>query len=211
MLAHRPFLLKNLSNRDETRDMARECISECISAAQSVLETVDRMARDGRLFHAFWWTHYICFCALVVVYVWAIQQSNSKGDDDNYSKIFDLAERCLTHLAQATASDAPSRRYSIILQELRTEAKRKTTKRPPDSLLPIPNATELNGNRLPTIQSMTSPSQVWEPAFGSPLGTEIPTMADFLDDWHTTDWLELDSSAFAGFDHNPIASMADLG
>ncbi|KAF2253741.1 hypothetical protein BU26DRAFT_393568, partial [Trematosphaeria pertusa] len=128
MLAHRPFLLKRWTrDRHEIRQMARENTNECVAAAQSVLESVDRMAHEGRLFHAFWWTHYVCFCALVVVYVWAVQKSNDyyDGAEHNHTKLFDQAERCLNHLAQATATNSPSRRYSIILQELRAEAKRK--------------------------------------------------------------------------------------
>jgi hypothetical protein len=212
ILAHRPFLLKNLSNRADTREMAKESIRECISAAQSVLESVDRMARDGRLFHAFWWTHYVCFCALVVVYVWAIQHSNntSESGECSYVKIFDLAERCLTHLAQATASNSPSRRYSIILQELRLEAKRKTARRAPESLSTLAT-TDITGNQLSALQDSTPVEGTsWEPVFGSPIDTALPGMSNFLDDWQTTDWLELDSSAFVGFDNSPLNWTSDM-
>ncbi|KAF1961130.1 hypothetical protein CC80DRAFT_373337, partial [Byssothecium circinans] len=128
MLAHRPFLLKNVTrDREDLQDLAQESISECTGAAQSVLHTVDRMARDGKLFHAFWWTHYVCFCALSVIYVWTIQQSDvSDNDRTSHIRVLDLAENCMRHLEQATATNSPSRRYNIILQELCAEAKRKT-------------------------------------------------------------------------------------
>ncbi|KAF2023056.1 hypothetical protein EK21DRAFT_119124 [Setomelanomma holmii] len=127
ILTHRPFLLERcLRDNGEMRTLARQSSNECITAAKSVLEAVDRMAKEGRLFHAFWWTLYVCFCALVVVYVWAIQESNDDSTVDERRKILDNAERCLGHLAQATATNSPSRKYSIILQELRAEAKRKT-------------------------------------------------------------------------------------
>ncbi|KAF2177430.1 hypothetical protein K469DRAFT_696606 [Zopfia rhizophila CBS 207.26] len=199
ILAHRPFLLKNLSTRHEMRELAKESIAECISAAQIVLESVDRMVRDGPMFHAFWWTHYVAFCALVVVYVWAIQQSNSEASDRGYAKLFDLAEKCLTHLAQATATNSPSRRYSIILQELRAEAKRKTARRPQESAHHIAQH-EANDSQLSHFQNATLGVEGhWEPVFGSPIDAAVPGMPSFLDDWQTTDWLDLDSSAFGPF------------
>lgn len=129
MLAHRPFLLENtVRHSDSLRLLARESIKECIKGAQSVLEFVDRMAHESRLFRAFWWTHYVCFCALVVVYVWAIQESHNDPTVAERRKVLDQAEKFLNHLAQATATNSPSRKYSIILQELRAEAKKKTAR-----------------------------------------------------------------------------------
>jgi hypothetical protein len=206
MLAHRPFLLKNtVRHSDDLRQLARESIAECIKAAQSVLEVVDRMAREGRLFHAFWWTHYVCFCALVIVYVWTIQESNNNPTVAERRKILDQAERCLNHLAQATATNSPSRKYSIILQELRAEAKRKTAKAMQESshvisMSAIAAGTDTVQVPIETVQGEemhdVNVSQLWQPLFGSPVDTTTPGLQNFLDDWQTTDWLDLDSSAF---------------
>lgn len=208
MLAHRPFLLKNTRRHSEDlRRLARESITECIRAAQSVLEAVDRMAREGRLFHAFWWTHYVCFCALVVVYVWAIQESNNSPTVIERRQILDQAEKCLNHLAQATATNSPSRKYSIILQELRTEARKKTARAMQEpSQLPASVASiaigsdamhgQLGVSSEQAMQHMTV-EQLWQPLFGSPIDTSTPGLQNFLDHWQTTDWLDLDSSAFA--------------
>lgn len=219
MLAHRPFLLTNLTRNNEgMRSLAREGRAECISAAQSALETVDRMAREGRLFHAFWWTHYVCFCALVVVYVWAIQESNNSSTMEESSAILEQAERCLQHLAQATASNSPSRKYSIILQELRAEAKRKTARPMPEHahvLSPStahmlggdqPNARHGSVNDL-AVHGADPALQTWQPLFGSPIDTSIPGLRNLLDDWQTTDWLHLDSSAFGPFPEFDTASL----
>lgn len=216
MLAHRPFLLKNVTrDRQEIRELARESINECITAAQSVLESVDRMAREGRLFHAFWWTHYVCFCALVVIYVWAIQQSNNtpESGDHSYARIFEQAERCLAHLAQATATNSPSRRYSIILQELRAEAKRKTARRPPDAASSVTVHDGQGGEFVhlsPASGSNAVPAQ-WQPMFGSPIDTATSGLPDFLDNWQTTDWLDLDSSAFGPFPTFDTESLGWIG
>ena len=201
--------------------LAKEGLAECISAAQSVLEAVDRMAREGPLFHAFWWTHYVCFCALVVVYVWAIQESNNSTTLDTRRNILDQAERCLQHLAQATATNSPSRKYSIILQELRAEAKRKTA-RPiqeqahmmatsliPTTVFDSSQTQESQGvlQNLPA-HGVDAAMQMWQPLFGSPIDTATPGLQNFLDDWQTTDWLHLDSSAFGPFPESDNASLA---
>ncbi|XP_014554722.1 hypothetical protein COCVIDRAFT_39465 [Bipolaris victoriae FI3] len=207
MLAHRPFLLKNtLRDNGSMQDLAKDSLHECIVAACSVLDAVDRVAREGRMFHAFWWTHYVCFCALLVVYVSIIQDtyrdSMSVGDRQN---MLDQAENCLQHLARATASNSPSRRYSIILQELRAEAKRKTAV-PTQEYLPPSSATTVAGNPITLpVEAVNDPDpsnptlQMWQPLFGSPMDMTTPGLKDFLDDWQTTDWLDLDSSAFGPF------------
>lgn len=118
MYVNRPFLLKNFGATGTTDARIKGIIHDCISAASGALELVDSMASDGTVFHAFWWTHYVSFCALTVIYVWHIQQRTPFEE-----RLFELAERCQDHLAKATGSNSPSRRYSIILQELREEAK----------------------------------------------------------------------------------------
>ncbi|KAL6706231.1 hypothetical protein ACN47E_005966 [Coniothyrium glycines] len=201
MLAHRPFLLKvKTRNSDVTQTLAKESVAECIAAARSVLNAVDRMESEGRLFHAFWWTHYICFCALVVLYVWAIQESSNTTTSEERQSMLDQADRCLQHLAAATASNSPSRRYSIILQELRNEAIRKTSRtvleatatvgRPIEEHL-VDGATSTFGPDATTEQ--------WHSMFDSSTDTATPGLQNLLDDWRTTDWLHIDSSAFGPF------------
>jgi hypothetical protein len=213
MLAHRPFLLKNTFRDDEgLRALAKETLAECISAAQSVLEAVDRMAPEGRLFHAFWWTHYVCFCALVIVYVWAIRELHDSPTINEHRRLLDLAERCLNHLAQATATNSPSRKYSIILQELRLEAKRKTARpfREPNATARIARADHaVNADTLEIGLSMADEHgrDIWQPLFGSPMDTTTSGLQNFLDDWQTTDWLHLDSSAFGPFSDSSNDSL----
>lgn len=209
MLAHRPFLLNNtFRNNGDMRTLATESLAECISAAQSVLEMVDRMAREGRMFHAFWWTHYVCFCALVIVYVWVIQDSSGVPTITERHKLIDEAERCLSHLAQATATNSPSRKYSIILQELRAEAKKKTTRHlqghNSTSRAPIVGHSTASGEANDAHSSATDHvPQSWPTVFNSPIDTTTPGLQSFLDEWQTTDWLHLDSSAFG--------SMSEFG
>lgn len=121
--ANRPFLLS---------EGAYENVAKCITAAQNSLELLNRMAEDSTLFHSFWWTDYVIFCALAVVYVWEIQRLTRSiygNDDQSLSKLFDLAEKCHGYLKRASTSVSQNQRYSVILDELRFEAQRCRTAR----------------------------------------------------------------------------------
>lgn len=218
MHANRFFLLGNFSSRSSEMQVA-----ECIRAAKTVLEIVDGLARDSPIFHAFWWTHYVSFCALVVTYVWEIRQQQIQRDAStaagaktppvDRTALLDLAERCQMHLAQATATNSPSRRYAIILEELRSEAQQQqqpgrgtvanTAGRPEGNTVP---EAERGGPRDHTVvlqcEQNIQPFHVNEisahgfapamldPAdgFGSLPGNPI------FETWNMTDWLDLDSS-----------------
>ncbi|KAI8178030.1 hypothetical protein KHU50_003414 [Colletotrichum sp. SAR 10_65] len=232
MHANRLFLLGNLSSGSETQ------ILECLGAARTVLETVDGMAAEGPIFHAFWWTQYVTFCALLVTYVWDIQQKRrgisleSEGKI-KHAKLMDLAERCQTHLAHATASNSPSRRYAIILEEFRTEGlgqmTRKNNGQPPmasQAAAPRPAAPAADTQtQLPQPQgngATTMGAFDFNSAYAAGSGTvDLMDQGDpgllgsnLLDEWQTTDWLDLDSSAFGPYldiDANPYAWMPDIG
>lgn len=200
ILAQRPLLLTRTTQHHEDMDpLTKEGLFQCTNAAHTVLETVNSMAKEGRMFHAFWWTQYICFCALAVVYVWAITDSNNPASLDERCMLFDKAECCSLHLAQATATHSPSRRYSIILQELRAEAKRKTGRGDAEQaaqgdVLPHVMTESISEHARPLGQGG---SHIWEPAFANATDTVTPDIQNVLEDWQTVDWLQLDASAFA--------------
>ena len=80
---------------------------------------------------AFWFTHYISFCAITTLYVYALQEnsvlrsrSTQQVGREEYtpsSDHFEAAEKCQRRIAQTTAKNSPFRRYNIILDELRRE------------------------------------------------------------------------------------------
>lgn len=197
MHANRPFLLIN--GHGKSSDMAANNVSRCLSAARSVLETVDIMAEDGTMFHAFWWTHYVTFCALAVVYVWEIQQTTSRAAPNgeySHSELFVLAERCQLHLAHATASNSPSRRYSIILQELRQEAQNCSTRSlqcnvASESQTDLPATYGIQPvNKQGTADITDLEQQV---LFQDSTFANFNSMQGILDGWQTADWLDIDS------------------
>ncbi|EQB56478.1 hypothetical protein CGLO_03512 [Colletotrichum gloeosporioides Cg-14] len=232
MHANRLFLLGNLSSGSETQ------ILECLGAARTVLETVDGMAAEGPIFHAFWWTQYVTFCALLVTYVWDIQQKRRGILLENegkikHAKLMDLAERCQTHLAHATASNSPSRRYAIILEEFRTEGLGQMSRKN-NGQLPLASQAAAPRPAAPATETQTQLPQPqgngattiggfdFNSAYAAGSGTvDLMDQGDagllgsnLLDEWQTTDWLDLDSSAFGPYldiDANPYAWMPDIG
>jgi hypothetical protein len=189
MHAYRPFLLG--SSEPSSSVPLNDTVSECIGAARMALETVDDIVSDGTLFHALWWTPYVTFCALAVVYVWEIQQKNSQGEPASEDpSLFELADRCQNLLAQATAGDSPSRRYSIILEELRLEA------RCPQQ---VTTQSISEGNQTTQLDSSSLQADLGnlfqEPgADATAAGIYQNNMPVPLSDWQATDWLDLDSS-----------------
>lgn len=136
----RSFLLNNftdLTRRPSVPDpMVATHVRKCIDAAENVLSLVDSLAKQGAFIQSFWFTHYVCFCAITVVYIYTIQQhrlfsalgDSSPGNTEVTSRslsLFAVGETCQQHLAEATRENCPSRRYSIILEELRLEVHRQ--------------------------------------------------------------------------------------
>lgn len=184
-------------------------VAECIGAARAVFDIVDGLAAEGPLFHAFWWTHYVTFCALVVTYVWDIQLRRrgvvlSAEEQASHAGLMELARRCQTHLAQATATNSPSRRYAVILEEFRSEAMgqkgMQEREQHAHAFGEEPQVRQFGGDVhgqqhvMETYgQGMFEPQPVMMPDEAVPMGYNL------LDDWNTTDWLDMDSSAFGPY------------
>lgn len=139
----RSFLLNDftdLSRRPKVpHPMVSSHVQKCIQAAEDIMTITDGLAHQGVLIQSFWFTHYVCFCAVLVIYIHTIQQHRkslsgprasvssvgSPHDSDKLRQLFYLAESCQQHLAEATRKNCPSRRYGIILEELRQEVHRQ--------------------------------------------------------------------------------------
>lgn len=184
---NRPFLLSGAES---------ENVIECILAAKASLELVNRMAGDSTLFHSFWWTHYVIFCALAVVYVWEIQRTTRSADErDNQSfgEIFDLAERCRGHLKRASTGLSQNQRYSVILDELRSEAQRCRFLR---GNLSNPYQGGLHDAEADTSTDIGFPFLQDPGMFGSDPGAMLHKgiMPNVPDSFLFSDWQTLDSS-----------------
>lgn len=203
----RPFLL---DHSDNCSPAMRECVTQCISAAKLALEIVDAMFSERSvLFHALWWMPYVTFCALAVVYVWDIQQRSVESADSDNALLFDLAERCQNHLAKTISVESASRRYSIIIEELRQEARLgpQHASRPfltgdchGGSML---SSDHESGTALDELGSMFEDHESATSSFMSSLNP--------LSQWQPADWLDLDSSVCSGNFLQLAAKANDTG
>ncbi|KAK0622201.1 putative transcriptional regulatory protein [Lasiodiplodia hormozganensis] len=216
MHASRPFLLGHTTTGSDDDDgqygevsAVGDAVAECLAAAKVALQTVDAMAGDGTLFHAFWWTYYVTFCALAVVYVWEIQQRAGRDaagtDNGSLRRLFDLAEKCHAHLQKATAADSPNRRYSIILEELRLEARHASSRAGAGTWYDV-NEQMIRPSYV-TSGSMDANTQGVGDTVTSELEAALAQEGEMnfgpmwnpLEQWEATDWLDLDCSAFEPF------------
>lgn len=191
ILSNRPLLLidSNVDNKSN--------VNACLSAAKSILDTVLGFISDTRTFPSFWYTQNVTFNALSVVYVWLIQRKRGRlaGHNPPHSdeELYQLAETIQKHLGEATLTNAPSLRYSIILEELQQEASRLMQKsnkcRPPNLSGLLETSAEAHPYSTPANPSDSSPSSnrpgsmSWDTLSGDfPLDPDI--------------WLQLDSFPF---------------
>ncbi len=139
ILATRQFLLSSfvdLTRPVTNMDEREEChIQECVEAALIAVDTVSGFVEYGMLYRTFWFSQYISFCAIATLYVYTIRRFHAQrtycgslGDDSNnvaskrsYTECFEAAEKCRTLIANKTENNSPSRRYSIILDELKRQ------------------------------------------------------------------------------------------
>ncbi|THC89404.1 hypothetical protein EYZ11_011149 [Aspergillus tanneri] len=128
----RLFLLNDC--KDIPQSGVATYVHKCIGAAEEIMTIINGLASRKALIHGFWFTHYVCFCAITVVYIHIIKQhqASSTGDPSNNVEnssqlqyLFSLAETCQQHLGKATSRSSPNRRYGIILEQLRLEVHRQ--------------------------------------------------------------------------------------
>ncbi|KAI0535319.1 fungal-specific transcription factor domain-containing protein [Xylaria digitata] len=239
---NRPFLLGTEGITDEHAEptegppedyhqAADESIAECIAAAHTALHTVESIVSDISVVNALWWMPYVSFCALAVVY--------PRDSEHDFQNILALAERCHLLLSQdfrsstgSSASfppqmaDSPSRRYSIVLEELRLEARDHSARNTllslqPTAALDTPNstieatATMSRHQQVMAQNTMAAQSPVQDQGDTSNISGEATfnyvgdiysaNAADTattgllpisFQEWQTSDWLGLDASAF---------------
>jgi hypothetical protein len=139
ILANRQFLLSNFIDltcpASHTDDRVESHIQECVEAALVAVNTVSNFVENGMLYRTFWFSQYISFCAIATLYVYAIRRyqmqraTAQQMDEDNtiqvpkrgYMEYFEAAEKCRVLIANKTENNSPSRRYSIILDELKRQ------------------------------------------------------------------------------------------
>jgi hypothetical protein len=137
LLVHRPFLLSNFADltrrsliTQNSASLVRtsESVLECLKAATSIVGIVNDMFEGRRYFRAFWFTHYFAFSAVVVLYIYVIQQRSTPREA--WRRYFDMAEKCQRQISDQGSNNSFAQRYSIVLEELRVEAMKQTVNAP---------------------------------------------------------------------------------
>jgi hypothetical protein len=138
LLVHRPFLLSNFASLTHFEPAAaargggpvddahpaleltcKENLKHCLDAAMGIVRVVDDMA-ENQVFRAFWFTQYYAFCAVVVLYIYRIQQGIVEpGKCEGY---YAAGLRCQGVLSSISEADCLCKRYVLVLEELRIEA-----------------------------------------------------------------------------------------
>lgn len=125
MLISRPLLLRS-NLKDLSLDQQRQynaAILSCLAAAEQVCDFVNVSAQENQFFKAFWLTQYVAFNAISVAFIYLSERSkgnlpvNTSRPD---AAFLSMVTTCQHHLAKATTDTAPSLRYSLVLEELRT-------------------------------------------------------------------------------------------
>ncbi|CAI6335337.1 unnamed protein product [Periconia digitata] len=130
ILINRPFLLSNFANLTRKEGPicgpsadTKENVQACLDAAMGIVHVIDDYSASGmQLVRAFWFTQYYAFCAVVVLYVYRIQQGIV--DPGKCQGYFTAGQRTQGVLENISESDCLSKRYCLVLEELRLEAAR---------------------------------------------------------------------------------------
>ena len=96
-------------------------VAHCLSAAMGITRVVDDIS-TSHIFRAFWFTQYYAFCAVVVLYIYRIQQGIVEpGKCGGY---YAAGRRVQGILSRISGEDSLSKRYCLVLEELRREAEK---------------------------------------------------------------------------------------
>ncbi|KXS94792.1 hypothetical protein AC578_2515 [Pseudocercospora eumusae] len=197
MHTNRSSLLRLTPSETLYSDAYNKSAIQCVHAAMEVLKIVDRMAKEGPLFHAFWWTHFVTFCALSVAHVWQVQRQKCSTIDTRLQEeqLSDMMGVYEAHLAHATAINSASRRYCIILKELKAEATRAKARQQEKQVATISGhygiiSEDRDERTRDHIQEDTSTAPLT-----APMASPGSVSHTWLDEWTATDWLDLDASA----------------
>lgn len=150
LLIHRPFLLRDFASlthmpthrswgsaNTPAPDTSAN-VAACLDAAMGIVRVVDDVFTSSNLFRSFWFTQYYAFCAVVVLYIYRIQQHLvTPGTCEGY---FAAGQKCQRQLESVSESDCLARRYCLVLEELRVEALRQTSRLSEPAVTPMAEA-----------------------------------------------------------------------
>lgn len=138
MFVTRPLLLRDYSQEPICQTLRKSLLS-CVVTARDTLELVLELANGKQLFTTFWYTQYVAFNALSVLYIFLSNSrkgrishswllSDISETDDTAGSLIDLAQldsltnKAQFYLGEATEKNSLAWRYTTVLDALRSEA-----------------------------------------------------------------------------------------
>ncbi|EXJ80154.1 hypothetical protein A1O1_08296 [Capronia coronata CBS 617.96] len=231
ILLHRPFLLRRsassssvgVGQMESLQTKINSSIQKCLQAACKIISILRELTEKNRMYHAFWFTHYYVFSAIVILYVYVIQNHSKAADV--WKPYLELGQQGQRDLSACGTGVSFAQRYVVVLSELQNEAQRlihkeprwnRWTNRPRSEKRVVPSDQPASTDR-PALQGNTplTPDIVQPRGHGQQQGLvddfPLPRTGDqdaeynvlqqsttpsFLTD--LTDWAEFDSLAMAG-------------
>ncbi|KAK3623873.1 hypothetical protein LTR56_021329 [Elasticomyces elasticus] len=193
MLVTRPLLL--------VESLAAQIhVVDCVNAANSTLQMLTGPKSEGTIFATFWFTQYVAFNAVSIAYIWLIQRKRGRwaGLHVMFSdeRLLEEAEVVQRHFEEALEMNAPSLRYHVVLEELRQELKRSSTRGQTRTRM---DGVQQASNIEPPCPPGSVVVKVDATALGCPLSTESDlSFEDFEHDFAFEPdlWLQLDAFPF---------------
>ncbi|KAJ6024667.1 hypothetical protein N7540_005464 [Penicillium herquei] len=197
MFVTRPLLLWDCSNEPRATGL-NEYLRSCVITARKTLELILDLAKENQFFHSFWYTQYIAFNALSILYIYIIHSCKGRishewvFSDASYTaqagvlvfdqiSFYELAERTQDYLRQVTEKNALAWRYAVVLDALRSESK---------SLL----YRESSGEDYQMITSQFEAAQQPGLSHAEPLGHDVSTDRFMATEQPPVDWEGLQAS-----------------
>ncbi|OKL61786.1 hypothetical protein UA08_02213 [Talaromyces atroroseus] len=149
ILLYRPFIIKSFGafvDREKPRknfqtESVNQYINVCLTAATKIAAMIRELVENCRMYSTFWvrkytyavlesdadtstqFTHYYGFSAIMVLYVRVIQLAAQKRSLEEVSKYLQIGEQAQRDLASCGSRSSFARRYVVVLEELRLEAR----------------------------------------------------------------------------------------
>lgn len=149
MLVNRPLLLQDGGSSPAVQALVLGCVAAAKTTLEMVRDTLADKIKNLPL-KALWLTQYVTFTALSVVYVFLIQRKHGRSANINIGceddELMQLADSIQTYLKEGTRTNAPSLRYSIVLEELQEEVRRLTgNAKPQPMIVPLSDQPTMSG------------------------------------------------------------------
>ncbi|KAF4302116.1 hypothetical protein GTA08_BOTSDO10085 [Botryosphaeria dothidea] len=146
----------------------------------SILYDVDQMGQAGKIFPAYWFTHYQALCAVVILYTYTIR--SAALNHLAWKKSFETAEKCQAHIGALAQEGTLAHRCSVVMEEFRLKAtaQMKACKAGQTDVVCEPSGNVPLGNVLTDEELLQAMNGIIDPNM-SPTGMDLNSWPDMND------------------------------